>query len=88
MAQVFTKHNDPESETAKFLTALGELRIYFAPLEVLCKLMLLCGQATSRTGGLALVGMICVLLHTSQGAIIAPTSTDSLQQSTISSLPS
>ena len=27
MTQVFSKHNEPESETAKFLAALGELRI-------------------------------------------------------------
>jgi len=27
MTQVFSKHNEPETETAKFLAALGELRI-------------------------------------------------------------
>jgi hypothetical protein len=50
MPQVFTKHNEPESETAKFIAALGEMRIYFAPFAVLCKLMLLYWQALSRTG--------------------------------------
>jgi hypothetical protein len=50
MCQVFSKHNEPESETAKFLNALGELRIYFSPFAVLCKLMLLFWQAISRIG--------------------------------------
>jgi hypothetical protein len=50
MCQVLSKHNEPESETAKFLAALGELLIYFSPFAVLCKLMLLFWQAISRIG--------------------------------------
>jgi hypothetical protein len=52
-AQVLSKQNDPASETAKFLLALGE----FTPLvlrRTSCRvrsLMFRCRQAASRTGG-------------------------------------
>ena len=85
--QVLTKQNDPASETAKFLLALGE----FTPLvlrRTSCRvrsLMFRCRQAASRTGGWkATSWMICGLVRTTPRAAIPPRSTSCSPHCTIS----
>ena len=85
--QVLSKQNDPASETAKFLLALGE----FTPLvlrRTSCRvrsLMFRCRQAASRTGGWkATSWMICGLVRTTPRDPIPPSSTSCSPHCTIS----
>ena len=52
-AQVFSKQQDKDSETAKFLFALGEFKLFVLRRTSfgLSWLMILCWQAASRNGG-------------------------------------
>jgi hypothetical protein len=83
--QVFTKHNDTNSETAKFHQALGEFCFYIGSNCCQRKLILRCGQAASGTGGWATAGIIWRKVHTTLGTMIPLCSTGSLQQCATSS---
>ena len=85
--QVLSKQNDPASETAKFLLALGEFTP-FVLRKTSCRvrsLMFRCWQAASRTGGWkATRWIICGLVRTSPTAAIPPRSTSCSPHCTIS----
>jgi len=84
--QVFSRHTDKNSETAKFHQALGEFFFYIGSNCCQRKLILRCWQAASGTGGWA-AWMICGKVHTTPGKPILLCSTGSLQQCTTSCYP-
>ena len=86
------KLQDKESETSKFLLALGGSCCPFCCSEYIHSnhgmrkfMSHCCWQAASRTGGSARAGMICGPVRTTPSSLIPPRSTSSSQHCTTSS---